>query len=76
MWEWLANNVLRNRIAILLSVAVITAFMGYEATLVQMSYKHGGLLPETDSAYVEYQRFLQRKAGHMEQAGGKLELWK
>ena len=58
MWEWLANNVLRNRIAILLSVAVITAFMGYEATLVQMSYKHGGLLPETDSAYVEYQRFL------------------
>jgi predicted RND superfamily exporter protein len=28
------------------------------ATRVAMNYKHGGLLPENDSAYVDYQRFL------------------
>lgn len=59
MWEWLANRVLRNRIAILIGVALCTAFLGYEATRVQMNYKHGGLLPKTDSAYVEYEHFLK-----------------
>jgi len=58
MWEWLANRVLRNRIAILIVVGVITAFMGFMATGVQMNYKHGGLLPKSDSAYVDYERFL------------------
>ena len=59
MWAWLANTVLRNRIAILIAVGAITAFMGWEASRVQMSYKHGGLLPKTDSAYVEYERFIK-----------------
>lgn len=59
MWEWLANRVLRNRIAILIGVALCTAFLGYEASRVQMNYKHGGLLPKTDSAYVEYEQFLK-----------------
>lgn len=59
MWAWLANRVLRNRLAILLMVALLTAFLGFRATKVQMNYKHGGLLPKTDSAYVEYERFLK-----------------
>ncbi len=59
MWAWLANRVLRNRIAILIAVAACTALLGYKATQVQMNYKHGGLLPKTDSAYVEYERFLR-----------------
>jgi len=59
MWAWLANRVLRNRLAILLVVALLTAFLGFRATKVQMNYKHGGLLPKTDSAYVEYERFLK-----------------
>lgn len=46
--------------AILVAVVSITAFMGYRATKVGMNYKHGGLLPSTDSAYVEYERFLQQ----------------
>ncbi|HNA31716.1 MAG TPA: MMPL family transporter [Flavobacteriales bacterium] len=60
MWEWLASRVLRNRTAILIGVLVVTVFMGYMATTVGMSYKHGGLLPKTDSAYVEYERFKER----------------
>ncbi len=60
MWAWLANRVLRNRIAVLVGVVLITGFMGFRAARVGMNYKHGGLLPRTDSAYVEYQRFLQQ----------------
>jgi len=57
MWHWLASRVLRNRMAILIATGLITVFMGYQATRVGMSYKHGGLLPRTDSAYVDYQNF-------------------
>ncbi|HRH37526.1 MAG TPA: MMPL family transporter [Flavobacteriales bacterium] len=45
--------------AILIAVGIITAFMGYEAAHVKMNYKHGGLLPKEDSAYVDYERFLR-----------------
>ncbi len=58
MWAWLASRVLRNRLAILIAVGIITVFMGWRATKVGMNYKHGGLLPKTDSAYVEYEHFL------------------
>ena len=58
MWAWLASRVLRNRMAILLAVVMVTLFMGWRATKVGMNYKHGGLLPKTDSAYVEYEQFL------------------
>jgi len=44
--------------AILLAVAIVTVFMGWRASKVGMNYKHGGLLPKSDSAYVEYERFL------------------
>ena len=59
MWAWVANRVLRNRIAILIGVILCTVFLGYEAAHVEMNYKHGGLLPRTDSAYVDYERFLR-----------------
>lgn len=59
MWAWLASRVLRNRTAILILVGLLTAFMGWEATKVRMNYKHGGLLPKIDTAYVEYEHFLR-----------------
>lgn len=58
MWAWLAGRVLRNRTAILIAVGLLTVFLGFEASRVGMNYKHGGLLPRTDSAYVDYERFL------------------
>jgi predicted RND superfamily exporter protein len=58
MWAWLAGRVLRNRMAILIAVGLLTAFLGFMATKLGMNYKHGGLLPQTDSAYVDYERFL------------------
>ena len=57
MWHWLASRVLRNRLAILIAIGLITVFMGYQATTVGMSYQHGGLLPRTDSAYLDYAAF-------------------
>lgn len=59
MWAWLAGRVLRNRTGILIAVAVITAFFGYQATKVEMSYRHGGLLPKSDPAFAEYEDFLK-----------------
>ena len=58
MWAWLASRVLRNRMAILIAVALLTVGLGFMATRVGMNYKHGGLLPKIDSAYVDYERFL------------------
>ncbi|MEO8732765.1 MAG: MMPL family transporter, partial [Flavobacteriales bacterium] len=49
---------MRNRIGILVVIGLLTAFMGFEATKVQMNYQHGGLLPKSDPAYGEYEHFL------------------
>lgn len=59
MWAWLAGRVLRNRTGILIVIGLLTAFMAYEATKVEMSYKHGGLLPKSDPAFTEYENFLK-----------------
>ncbi len=62
MWQKVASLILRYRIALLVIILIITAFMGYEAQFVTMSYKFGGILPEDDSTQVEYERFTQRFA--------------
>lgn len=62
MWAWLASRILRNRVAILIVLGLFTAFMGWQARKVSTSYRYGGLLPRTDSAYIAYQRFLERFA--------------
>lgn len=59
MWAWLAGRVLRNRTGILIAIGIITAFFGYQATKVEMSYRHGGLLPKSDPAFGEYEHFLK-----------------
>ncbi|MCB0759310.1 MAG: MMPL family transporter [Flavobacteriales bacterium] len=43
----------------MIAIGILTAFMGYQATQVQMNYKHGGLLPKSDPAYAEYEHFLK-----------------
>jgi predicted RND superfamily exporter protein len=60
MWAWLSSRILRNRIGILVVLGMLTAFFGYHARNVKVSYKFGGLLPKNDSAYVQYERLLER----------------
>ncbi|MFW6224427.1 MAG: efflux RND transporter permease subunit [Bacteroidota bacterium] len=57
MWEFLVHFILRNRLFILISIFVITVFMGWQATKVEMSYELAQMLPESDSAFVEYNNF-------------------
>ncbi len=54
MWAWLSSRILRNRTGILVVLGLITLFLGYEMKNVKVSYKFGGLLPRSDSAYVHY----------------------
>ena len=60
MWEKTAGFILRNRIALLVVVVLVTVFMAFQARTVTMSYKFGGILPKDDSTQIEYDRFTQR----------------
>lgn len=57
MWNWVVRVILRNRIAILVVIGIITVFMGIMAAKVQMSYEMNKLLPESDETFQEYQHF-------------------
>src|SRR5690606_21639097 len=55
----IVSFILRNRILIIIFLVLMTAFMGYQATQVKMSYKFGGILPKDDSTQIDYDRFQQ-----------------
>lgn len=55
MWAWLSSRILRNRTGILVVLALLTAFWASQMRHVKVSYKFGGLLPKTDSAFVHYE---------------------
>lgn len=57
MWTKIAGIILRNRVAFIIGVLLVTLFMGFQARNVQMSYENADLLPKTDSAYLDYTRF-------------------
>ena len=57
MWRYFAKKILRNRIAFIIALAVITALMGYEGSKIQLSYEFAKVLPKTDSAYIDYDNF-------------------
>jgi hypothetical protein len=57
MWRFLSYKILRNRLAFIIALTLITAFMGYEASRIQLSYEFARVLPKTDSAYIEYENF-------------------
>lgn len=57
MWKFLANKILRNRLAFIIGLGVITLFMAYEASQIKLSYEFVRVLPTTDPAYAEYENF-------------------
>jgi uncharacterized protein len=59
MWSKLVRIILRNRIAILSVLFVITAFMGYHATRIEMDYDMIQMLPEDDPTSQAYKEFKQ-----------------
>lgn len=57
MWQFLVRLILRNRITILVVIALITIVMGYLGSQVKMSYELTRMLPIDDPVNVEYEHF-------------------
>jgi predicted RND superfamily exporter protein len=60
MWATLARFILRNRLFLLAALILITVFMAYRAMQVKIAYNYTYLLPSSDSASIEYERFKQQ----------------
>jgi len=57
MWKYFSGLLLRNKAIFTTVVLLITAFMGYETSRVELSYDFAQILPDTDSTFIEYQNF-------------------
>ena len=60
MWIFLVRHILRYRLINLIVIGLLTIFLGYKATKIEMSYEFSSLLPATDSASIVYQQFKER----------------
>jgi len=57
MWKFLANKILRNKLAFILSLVALTAIMAWQASKIQLSYEFAKVMPATDPAYIDYENF-------------------
>ncbi|MGM0612215.1 MAG: efflux RND transporter permease subunit [Bacteroidota bacterium] len=57
MWSNLVALILRNRLANLIVIGLITIFLGYHALNIEISYHMTRMLPQNDSASIHYQNF-------------------
>lgn len=57
MWRVLARLILRYRVFMLLSVAVITAFFSFKAKDIEITYQFAKLLPDSDQASIDYEYY-------------------
>lgn len=60
MWSFLVRFILRNRLTNLIVILLLTGFMGYQASKVQMSYEFASMLPASDSTRIKYDQFRQQ----------------
>lgn len=57
MWFNLSKIILKNRLAILIGIGIITIIMSFLAQNARMSYKLAQILPKTDSTFIDYEEF-------------------
>jgi predicted RND superfamily exporter protein len=57
MWNSIARAIIRYRLALLIFLAVVTAFMLYHARSVHMTYSNPQVIPVTNTKYAEYIAF-------------------
>lgn len=60
MWHRLGKFILKNRIPLLLILAVLTGFMAYRASKVQLSYDFARAIPVNNPKYKAYQEFRKK----------------
>lgn len=57
MWESTGRFVLKNRVLLLVLLAIATTFMGWHASKVELSYEFSRAIPLDNPKYLEYQSF-------------------
>ena len=57
MWQFLVRFILRNRLFILITIGILTIFMGYLGSNIKMSYEMARMLPSSDPINIEYENF-------------------
>lgn len=57
MWQYLVRLILRNRPAILIIIGVLTVFMAWKGSKIQMSYEMARMLPKDNQYNLEYENF-------------------
>lgn len=60
MWKKLGEGVLRYRTVLLALLLIITAFMGWQASKVQLSYEFAKAIPTDHPKYIAYQEFKKK----------------
>ncbi len=59
-WEFIAGIVLRNRIAILVVIGIITILLAMQWKYIRFTYTEANLLPDDEIANIEYNAFLNK----------------
>ncbi|MFT5479823.1 MAG: putative RND superfamily exporter protein, partial [Bacteroidia bacterium] len=57
MWEKFSVLIIRNRIVLIVLLALISVFMGYKASFVELTYDNPKFIPDNDEEYQLYQDF-------------------
>jgi len=57
MWKYIIRIILRQRIAVLIVLGLLTAFMAWQASQIKMSYEMALMLPDSDSTVIKYNHF-------------------
>lgn len=60
VWHRISHFILSNRVSLVVVVLLGTAFMGYQASRVKLSYELAKILPVTDPDYQQYEAFKSR----------------
>lgn len=57
MWKFITHFILRNRLAIIISLSITALVMSYFASYTTITWEFPKILPQTDTTYIKYQEF-------------------
>src|SRR5687767_13484080 len=57
MWNKIASSILRYRVLLLVLLAAVTGFMGYQGSKIELSYQFAKAIPTNHPKYIEYEDY-------------------
>src|ERR1043165_6961210 len=57
MRRFLSNKILRNKIPFVIAIGLITVFMSWQATKIELTYEYPRILPSDDPTWIDYDNF-------------------